>query len=602
MDTGKTKTGIREYLKQHYLIADGAFGTYYGEKYHTQELPELANLYHKDRVTEIYREYLDAGADLIRTNTFAANTAVLQESTETVEGLIGEAVRLAQMSAEEHSRVTDREIFVAGDIGPIPTGSEPDYAAVEREYERIVRSFISKGVSILNFETFPDMEHILPVIHKIRQEYDIFVMISFSVNQYGYSASGLSVRRLLSEAAKSEDIDAVGLNCGVSAGHMCQLFDRMELPFGKYLMALPNAGYPVISRSQLQFGNTISYFAGKMQDMASLGVDILGGCCGTNPGFIREISERIRKTAKQTRIAVQEQPENRKMSVRKGFLYDENGVRKQKKLIAVELAPPFDADDEKLLESAHILKNANVDVLTFPDSPSGRTRVDSVLMAAKVRQETGMEVMPHVCCRDKNALAIRSLLMGARINEIHNMLVITGDPLPSMARQTVKAVFQFDSVGLMKLAKEMNEDILSDQPLCYGGAINQGRRNFEVEMERVRRKMEAGAEFFMTQPVFTKEDAECLRFLKQETGACIFCGVMPLVSRKNALFMKNEIAGVNVTDEIVDRYPENGTRQQGEAVGVALAREVIAMVDDFADGYYFTFPFNRVHMLEQIMR
>ena len=602
MNTGKTKTGIREYLKRHYLIADGAFGTYYGEKYHTQELPELANLFHKERVTEIYGEYLDAGADLIRTNTFAANTAVLQESAETVEELIGEAVCLAQTSAEEHARATGRQIFVAGDIGPIPTGSEPDYAAVEQEYERIARSFIAKGVSILNFETFPDTEHILPVIHKIRQEYDIFVMISFSVNQFGYSASGLSARRLLSEAAKSEDIDAVGLNCGVSAGHMCQLYDRMELPSGKYLMALPNAGYPVISRSQLQFGNTISYFAGKMQDMANLGVDILGGCCGTNPGFIREISKRIRKTAKQTRISVQEQPENRKMSVRKGFLYDENGVRKQKKMIAVELAPPFDADDEKLLESAHILKNANVDVLTFPDSPSGRTRVDSVLMAAKVRQETGMEVMPHVCCRDKNALAIRSLLMGARINEIHNMLVITGDPLPSMARQTVKAVFQFDSVGLMKLAKEMNEDILSDQPLCYGGAINQGRRNFEVEMERVKRKMGAGAEFFMTQPVFTKEDADRLRLLKKETGAYIFCGVMPLVSRKNALFMKNEIAGVNVTDEIIGRYPENGTRQQGETVGVALAKEVIAMVDDFADGYYFTFPFNRIHMLEQIMR
>ena len=147
-----------------------------------------------------------------------------------------------------------------------------------------------------------------------------------------------------------------------------------------------------------------------------------------------------------------------------------------------------------------------------------------------------------------------------------------------------------------------NTRFLSDQPLCYGGAINQGRRNFEVEMERVKRKMGAGAEFFMTQPVFTKEDAERLRLLKQETSACIFCGVMPLVSRKNALFMKNEIAGVNVTDEIIGRYPENGTRKQGEAVGVALAKEVIAMVDDFADGYYFTFPFNRIHMLEQIMR
>ena len=153
----------------------------------------------------------------------------------------------------------------------------------------------------------------------------------------------------------------------------------------------------------------------------------------------------------------------------------------------------------------------------------------------------------------------------------------------------------------MKIAKEMNEDVFAKNPLCYGGAINQGRKNLDVEIGRVKKKMEEGAEFFLTQPVFTKEDAARLRRIKEETGAKILCGIMPLISRKNAMFMKNEIAGVNVTDEIVARYPEKANREEGEAAGIQLAKEVMKMVEDFADGYYFSFPFNRVYMLQEIM-
>ena len=182
-----------------------------------------------------------------------------------------------------------------------------------------------------------------------------------------------------------------------------------------------------------------------MKELQALGADILGGCCGTTPEFIGEMSlwdGILNKIVLDTETDNGEQTGHVQ---RHGFLYDENGERKQKKLIAVELAPPFDADDEKLLESAHLLKNAGVDVLTFPDSPSGRTRVDSVLMASKVRQATGLNVMPHICCRDRNAIAMRSLFLGAAINDIHNFLIITGDPIPSTARQTVKAVFNSDS-------------------------------------------------------------------------------------------------------------------------------------------------------------
>ena len=197
---------------------------------------------------------------------------------------------------------------------------------------------------------------------------------------------------------------------------------------------------------------------------------------------------------------------------------------------------------------------------------------------------------------------MRSLLLGAHINDIHNFLMITGDPVPTLVRQTTKAVFNFDSVGLMNIARDMNEESFPTAPIIYGGAINQGRRNFDVELSRVRKKMEAGASFFLTQPVFTDEAIARVRDIKNRTGACILCGIMPFVNRKNALFMKNEIAGLEVPDEIINRYPEHATREEGEAVGIAIAAQLIAKTKDFADGYYFSFPFIRVHMLKQILQ
>ena len=223
-------------------------------------------------------------------------------------------------------------------------------------------------------------------------------------------------------------------------------------------------------------------------------------------------------------------------------------------------------------------------------------------MAEKVARETGMCVMPHICCRDKNAIAMRSQLLGAHINKIHNFLVVTGDPIPSMARSSVKSVFNFDSVGLMHIMSDMNEEQFGENPVCYGGAINQGRRNIEVEIGRVKKKMEAGATFFFTQPVSTKESAERLRYVKKETGARILCGIMPFVSLKNATFMKNEMTGIDVTDEVLSRYRADMTREEGEQAGILLAKEMMALTDDFADGYYFSFPFNRVSMLAKILK
>lgn len=600
--TTNSNVAIREYLQEKKLITDGSFGTYYGDKYKTQQMPEFCNFDQADfgKVVEIHREYIKAGAHLIRTNTFATNSVMLDMEFDKVQENIKNAVNCAKEA------VADAEVFIAGDIGPIPSDLCLDPQEVEEEYYKIAKTFVETGISILTFETFPDIDSIVPAIKRIKAENDVFVMVQFSINQYGYTKAGIRARKLFLMASQIDEIDAVGLNCGVGPGHMEQImsdlledWDVMEKLKDKYIVSLPNAGYPERIRNHMTFAKHPDYFVSKLDELEKKGIEILGGCCGTTPDFIKLLSDKI-DISQKPRIQVAKVDDDEKAEPEnKAFFVDKLGTGE--KIIAVELAPPANTNDANVLKGAHMLKELGVDVLTFPDSPSGRTRVDSVLMAEKVHRATGMCVMPHICCRDKNAIAMRSVFLGAHINDIHNFLIITGDPVPSVSRSSVKAVFNFDAVGLMNIARDMNDENFKECPLVYGGAINQSRRNIEVEIGRVKRKMEAGAQFFLTQPVFTTEDADRLRRFKEETGARILCGIMPLISRKNASFMKNEIAGVNVTDEIIERYPENATREEGEAVGIEIAKEIIAYTEDFVDGYYFSFPFNRVYMLEKIL-
>lgn len=580
---------MKQYLKKNRMITDGSFGTYYAQKYDTLEMPELANTHHPQRVKEIHREYILAGAKLIRTNTFAVNTENMSGDFAKVRENIERAIDLAREVVGE----LNKQVFIAGDIGPAGVGKEEEYC-------RLVDIFLEKGISLFTFETFGALEEILPAVRRAKVK-AATVFVTFSVNQCGYSSQGLSAGKLLEKAFSVEEIDGVGLNCGVGPGHMEKIMQTIEWKEDKFLIVLPNAGYPKRQRDYLVFNNQPSYFAHAVSKLAEkYGLNVVGGCCGTTPAFIQMLAEEVqtdfgRESARM--ISSQQLHPQRKS---KAFFLDEEGKVKEKKLIAVELAPPFNGQDEQLLAAAYQLKGVPVDVITFPDSPSGRTRVDSVLMAAKVKRETGMTVMPHICCRDKNAIAMRSLFLGAAINDVHNMLIITGDPIPTLERQSTKGVFNFDAVGLMNIARDMNEEGMTQVPITYGGAINQGRRNLEIEITRVKRKMEMGAEFFLTQPVFSRDSAERIQQIKEETGARILCGIMPLISRRNAQFMQNEIPGVTVPVEIVQRYPEQGSKEEGEAVGIAVAKEMIKITKDFADGYYFSFPFNRVYLLEKI--
>ncbi len=581
---------LRDALQTNKLLFDGAFGTYYSYLYDTKELPELANSRYPERVRRIHEEYIEAGAQLIRTNTFASNTISMGKSWDVVQENIRQGYRLAKKA------VGNSAATIVADIGQIPCENQVDRERIAKEYVEICRTFLEEGAQAFVFETFSDMEEITEAIQFIGDK--AFVIVQFSVNQFGYSQSGLSARKLVERAERIAEIDAVGFNCGVGPGHIRQIMKGLTLSGQKFLTVLPNAGYPQIISNRMIYDNrNMDYFVDKACDIAADGADIVGGCCGTTPAYIKKLREKLdfAQTPKKIHSGVSvgeiKQPKDY------SFFANKAG----KKLIAVELAPPLGSDDEKLMDAAHLLLKSGVDVLTFPDSPSGRTRADSILMAEKVARETGMCVMPHICCRDKNAIAMRSQLLGAYINQIHNFLVITGDPIPSMVRGSIKSVFNFDSVGLMRIMSDMNEDQFGAGPICFGGAINQGRRNLDVEIGRVKKKMEAGASFFLTQPISTIESVERVRRIKAETGARILCGIMPFVSLKNATFMKNEMTGIDVSEEVLARYRENMTREEGEQAGIQLAKEMMELTKDFADGYYFSFPFNRVSMLEQIL-
>ncbi len=627
---------IREYLKTRKLLTDGAFGTYFQAKYNEVVLPELANIQAPDFVRQVHEEYVEAGARLLRTNTFASNTRQMQASLEQVKENILAGCRIATEVAEKWNAIhADDPVFVIGDIGPIPevieTAGIGKEHEIQQEYVTILRTFAEAGIENIVFETCADVDHVLPAIEEFKGKNgnatstnelngmfpeavsnaaeSIFVMVQICVNQHGYTNKGLSARKLLGDLANSSAVDGIGFNCGIGPGSMKSVMDHVDLlkyagEMGKVISVLPNASFPTRVGGQTVFEGNDQYFASKMTEIANRGTNIIGGCCGTTPQFIRRMKEEIDLQQGELLYNVTSTDSAAKIRKKDSSFYA--GKTAGEKLVAVELSPPFGADDEKLMDSANFLTDLPVDCITLPDSPSGRTRADSILMGVKVQGETKIAAVPHICCRDRNVIALRSSLLGAYMNGIRNLLVITGDPVPTVMRQDIKSVFNFDSIGLMRIIQELNEEQFAEDPITYGGAINHNRLNMEFEVQRMERKMDVGATFFLTQPAFSDKDVEKLQVFSvhmknKNPEAKLFCGLMPLVSKKNALFIQNELMGIDVTDEIVARYVEGMSKAEGEAVGISIVNEVIAHTKDFVDGYYFSLPFNRTYLLKGIL-
>lgn len=598
---------LQDYLKHHKLITDGAMGTYFAQLQGNDRLiSEYANIEQPEIIEMIHKQYIDAGAKLLRTNTFAANTEVLKMNASDQEKMLRAACNIAKCAAgdafagNDSEPESDQVVFLAGDIGPIPMNPERDMEDVLEEYKRICDIFIEENMSAILFETFSDLTMIREAAKYIKEKSDIFVIADFCVNKNGYSAMGIKSNRLLEQAAQIEEIDAAGFNCGIGSGHMNQMLKKLNMPKDKYIVCMPNAGYPEHFQSRMVFMDNMDYFKGNMQEIASQGIDIIGGCCGTTPKYIKKLADAIslEPALKAASLEVVGEEEHTLVKEEKENTFYQK-MMDGKKVVAVELDPPFDAKYEAIIEYAQYLKKHNVDMITMADSPRGRSRADSVLMSVKLSNEVRVPMMPHLCCRDRNMISMRSTILGAYINDIRNLLIVTGDPVPSVSRGSTTSVFDYNSIQLMNFVKEMNQEHFPTEPIYYGGALNYSGILDKV-VERMKRKIDAGAKYFLTQPIYAPEDIERIHQIKQKTDTKILCGIMPFTSYRNANFVKNEMAGINVPDAIVKRYHPEMSREEAEVTGAEISNEIIDNLHEFADGYYFMLPFNRVSFMDKI--
>jgi len=343
-----------------------------------------------------------------------------------------------------------------------------------------------------------------------------------------------------------------------------------------------------------------------MGRIAALGFDIIGGCCGTTPEHIRGLHDLLVndvRPPKKLMPAVysadgKENCAEEAVEEKTDFIQK---LERGEKVFVVELDPPFDVNDTKLMEGAALLRDINVDMITLADSPLARPRADSIASAIKMRYTRQMEAMPHICCRDKNMIAHRSQLLGMQMNGLRHALIVTGDPIARGDRESIKSVFNFNSIKLMKYIQTMNQEVFGSRPIYYGGALNHNNGSIDNIAARMCQKMEAGAQWFLTQPVYGQEDIDRLKELKEKSGGRIIAGIMPLVSRKNALFIKNEMPGIHVPDQVLERYEAGMSREAYEDVAEAISVDLMKRLEDVCDGYYMMTPFNRAALIKRII-
>ena len=582
---------IRELLQTHPLLFDGAMGTYYKAAPGVE--CEQANLTDPAGVLAVHREYLAAGADAVKTNTFSLPRLAAAHAPGW-EQLAQAGWQLAVQAAGE----TGAAVFA--DLGPAP---DTEAVPAGQVYTAVAKQFMALGARNFLFETLSSDAGLLDAVGAIKAEVpDAFVLVSFAVLPDGYTREGMYCKDLARRMQESGIVDAVGLNCVSAPGAMRTLAKQLggTLP----LSVMPNAGYPVVTRTQVKYQGRPEYFAGELGRLAAEGtVQILGGCCGTTPAHIAALRAEldslpvVEKTAPAEEFStVKEQTvENEDAFLRK--------LNAGEKVIAIELDSPRNADLTGYLEGAKKLQAAGADLLTIADCPIAQARMDSSLVACRVHRELGLCTLPHMTCRDRNLNATKALLLGLYAEGVREVLAITGDPIPTAERDEVKNVYQFNSRKLaqyiVSLAGEGRE---MPGPMTVFGALNLNARNFDVELRRAKEKLENGMSGFLTQPVLSAQAVENLKKSRETlgAGAKILAGIMPVVSQRNAIFMENEINGIHVEDWIIEKFA-GLDRAQGEELGLAISLEMAKAALPYADGLYLMTPFNRVALMERLI-
>lgn len=579
---------VRAILQDRVLLLDGGMGTYYKGRPGLE--CEQANLVDPEGVLAVHREYLAAGADAIKTNTFSL-PRLAAGGAAGWEELVRAGWRLAAQAAGENAAVF-------ADLGP---ALDTEAGPAGTSYRAVAEVFLEMGAENFLFETLSTDAGVAETVAYIKSRRpEAFVLVSFASLPDGYTREGVSVRALAGRMAACGAVDAVGLNCLLAPNAMRSVLPALA-GCGLPVAAMPNGGYPLVARDHVVYQDKPDYFAQEMCRIRQAGAAILGGCCGTTPAHIRAMRQALEQTPLPIPAAAPAPsvPETAPAPAPGDpFLHK---LAEGKKVIAVELDSPKDADLTGYMASARRLQLAGVDAVTIADCPIARARVDSSLVACKLRRELGLVALPHMTCRDRNLNAAKALLLGLYAEGVREVLAITGDPIPTAERDEVKNVYQFNSRKLAGYIHTLAAPGEALPGMTVFGALNLNARNFDVELRRAKEKIESGMAGFLTQPVLSRQAVENLAAARAALpGAKLLAGILPVVSHRNALFMENEVNGIHIDPDLIQRY-EGADRAQGEALGLEISLAAAKAAAPYADGFYLMTPFNRVGLMERLI-
>ncbi len=599
-------------------VFDGAVGTRLYDKgiYINRSYDEL-NIAAPDLVREVHEEYVAAGADIIETNSFGATRHKLQPYG--LESKLREiniaAARLAREAAGDKA-------YVAGAIGPLGLRVEPfgptSYDEAKEMFREQAEALLEGGVDLFILETFSELPLIEQAIRAVREVSDLPIVAQMTIQMDGKTIYGDTPEHF-TQKLDSLDVDIIGLNCGMGPNHLLNALEKMRKVTSKPLSAQPNAGLPRDVQGRQFYMGSPEYMAEFSRRFVQVGAKFVGGCCGTTPTHIKLIADGIRSIS--PRVSASSVIKSEPVTVLELKPEDVHVVDPIERsrwsakiargefVTSVEVLPPKGCDAEKTLESIRLLKDKGVDGVNIPDGPRAQTRMSAQATAVLVEREIGIEAVLHYCCRDRNLLGMMSDLLGAAALGLHNLLLITGDPPKMGPYPDATAVFDIDAIGLTNMVNKLNHGLdLGNNPIgkptafSIGVGVNPGAVNMEEEIKRFEWKVEAGAEYAITQPVFDTEQLKRFLDLISHVRIPIVAGIWPLISFRNAEFMHNEVPGVNVTEDILERMrvASDISKEAARDEGIAIARESLLAVRDDIQGVQVSAPFGNVKYALQV--
>jgi methionine synthase I (cobalamin-dependent)/5,10-methylenetetrahydrofolate reductase len=600
---------FREQLSNRVMVADGAMGTMlYSHGVFLNRCYDELNLSQPDLVRQIHGEYVKAGAEILETNTFGASRPRLAAfgMAEKLRDINCAGVRLAREAAAGGP-------FVAGAVGPLGVRIEPlgptSFDEARAAFREQIEALVEAGADLLVLETFANIDELRQAALAAREAAGdgLAVVAQVTIDDYGNLPGGADTETFTRDL-DAMPVDVIGLNCSVGPKAMLETIERMMTWSSKPMSAMPNAGVPMRVEGRNIYLCSPEYMAQYARRLLWAGVKIVGGCCGTTPDHIKLIRSETRSLQpgqKSLAITVEE-PQV------KAHALAPVAAEKKSKLGAklaerqfvsfVEILPPRGVDASREIAGAKLCADHGIDAINVPDGPRASARMSAQVTCQLIQQHAGIEAVLHFCCRDRNILGIQSELLGAHTAGVRNLICITGDPPRMGSYPDATAVFDVDAIGLVNIVNNLNHGldiggnpIGSQTALLIGVGANPGALNMDEEMRRFEWKVQAGAEYVVTQPVFDLNLLE--RFLKRIEGSKIpvICGIWPLTSFRNAEFMVNELR-VPVPEEFMERMRRVDSAERAREEGVAIAREMVTRIRRMVEGVQLSAPFGRYQM------